>query len=214
VTAIIHLGFLMRIKCLLRPCWVSCAFRPTYCWASRAFRPTYCRKSARTTGNSAIARRLTQHGRVSNRAGPHALQPQDLPTYDCPPVPLQQPRTSDSGMEILDYLKRAGGVARSAQLLDGGFSRRDLLRLKDFGVTQPRRGVFALPDCDPSLHAAIRHNGRLSCASAAAHYGLWLRNRPNGFIWPATTATATDSSGTAPSGSKGIRSCRSRRSKM
>jgi very-short-patch-repair endonuclease len=81
-------------------------------------------------------------------------------------------------MEILDYLKRAGGVARSAQLLDGGFSRRDLLRLKEFGVTQPRRGVFALPDCDPSLRAAIRHNGRLSCASAAAHYGLWLRQPP------------------------------------
>jgi very-short-patch-repair endonuclease len=81
-------------------------------------------------------------------------------------------------MEILDYLKRAGGVARSAQLLEAGFSRRDLLRLKESGATQPRRGVFALPDCDEALHAAIRHNARLSCASAAAHYGLWLRQPP------------------------------------
>jgi hypothetical protein len=81
-------------------------------------------------------------------------------------------------MEILDYLKRVGGVARSAQLLDAGFSRRDLLRLNELGATQPRHGVFALPDCDEALHAAIRHNGRLTCASAAAHYGLWLRQPP------------------------------------
>jgi hypothetical protein len=35
-----------------------------------------------------------------------------------------------------------------------------------------------LPDCQPELAAAIRHNARVTCASAAAHYGLWLREIP------------------------------------
>lgn len=82
-------------------------------------------------------------------------------------------------MDILEYLQNAGGVARSAQLLDAGFSRRDLLRLRESGANQPRRGVFVLPGCDEDYQAAIRHNGRLSCASAAAHYGLWLRQPPS-----------------------------------
>ncbi|TQJ35451.1 DUF559 domain-containing protein [Arthrobacter sp. SLBN-122] len=81
-------------------------------------------------------------------------------------------------MEILEYLHKAGGVARSAQLLDAGFSRRDLLRLKEVGATQPKRGLFVLPGCDEDFRAAIEHNGRLSCASAASHYGLWLRRPP------------------------------------
>lgn len=85
-------------------------------------------------------------------------------------------------MDILDYLTKAGAVARSAQLLDAGFSRRDLLRLKDSaGIAQPRRGVFVLPDCDEGVKTAILNNGRLSCASAAAHYGLWLRKPPARF---------------------------------
>lgn len=81
-------------------------------------------------------------------------------------------------MDILDYLRKSGGVARSAQLLSAGYSRRDLARLKEAGVSQPRRGVFTLPGCDQGLLAAVRHNGKLSCASAAVHYGLWLREPP------------------------------------
>ena len=81
-------------------------------------------------------------------------------------------------MDILEYLQKAGGVARSAQLLHAGFSRRDLLRLRESGANQPRRGVFVLPGCDEDYQSAIKYNGRLSCASAAAHYGLWLRQQP------------------------------------
>lgn len=81
-------------------------------------------------------------------------------------------------MDILDYLKQTGGIARSSQLLGAGFSRRELLRLKDGDATQPRRGVFVLPGCDKGFLAAVLNNGRLSCASAAAHYGLWLRKPP------------------------------------
>jgi very-short-patch-repair endonuclease len=82
-------------------------------------------------------------------------------------------------VDILEYLQKAGGVARSAQLLHAGFSRRDLLRLRESGANQPKRGVFVLPGCDEDYQSAIKYNGRLSCASAAAHYGLWLRQPPS-----------------------------------
>ena len=81
-------------------------------------------------------------------------------------------------MDILEYLRQSGGVARSGQLLGAGFTPRDLQRLAGLGAHQPRRGVFVLPDCDRAFLAAILHNGRLSCASAAGHYGLWLRSPP------------------------------------
>jgi len=86
---------------------------------------------------------------------------------------------SNDAVDILEYLKQSGGVARSGQLLDAGFPRRELLRLTGLGATQPRRGVFVLPGCDEGLLAAVLNNGRLSCASAAAHYGLWLRRPPD-----------------------------------
>ncbi|HSU47163.1 MAG TPA: hypothetical protein VLJ40_09640, partial [Arthrobacter sp.] len=82
-------------------------------------------------------------------------------------------------MDIFDYPKQAGGIARSSQLIQAGFPRRDLLRLRDTGVSQPRRRVFVLPDCEEGLRAAVLNNGRLSCASTAAHYGLWLRKPPS-----------------------------------
>ena len=81
-------------------------------------------------------------------------------------------------MDIFEHLVQAGGVARTAQLLSAGYSRRDVGRLTELGATQPRRGVFLAPGCDGDLAAAVHHNGRLTCASAAARYGLWLRNPP------------------------------------
>lgn len=81
-------------------------------------------------------------------------------------------------MDILEYLHKCGGVARSAQLRDAGYPRRELLKLKELGAIQPKRGLFVLPHCDPQLLTAVRHNARLSCASAANHYGLWLRDPP------------------------------------
>ena len=81
-------------------------------------------------------------------------------------------------MDILEHLKQAGGIARTAQLLDAGYSRRDIARLTERGAYQPKRGVFLAPGCSKDLVAAIHWNGRLTCASAAAHYGLWLRKPP------------------------------------
>ena len=80
-------------------------------------------------------------------------------------------------MDPLDYLTQMGGIARTGQLLAAGYSRTEISRLAA-ATRQPRRGVFVLPDCEPGLHAAIRHNARVSCASAAGHYGLWLRDAP------------------------------------
>lgn len=80
-------------------------------------------------------------------------------------------------MDPLTYLAHVGGVARTAQLLAAGYSRTDISRLAPV-VRQPRRGVFVLPECRPEFESAIRHNARVSCASAAGHYGLWLREDP------------------------------------
>lgn len=82
-------------------------------------------------------------------------------------------------MQALEYLRQSGGAARTGQLLAAGFSRRDINQLQDSGAHQPKRGVFFLPGCDPGIASAILHNGRLTCASAAAHYGLWLRRPPS-----------------------------------
>lgn len=101
-----------------------------------------------------------------------------LSTYGLCCLPAGAGTTCNGLMDIFDYLKQAGGAARTAQLLGSGYSRRDIGRLTDLGATQPRRGVFLVPGCDPDLAAAIRHNGRLTCASAASRYGLWLRNPP------------------------------------
>ena len=85
---------------------------------------------------------------------------------------------SNDVVDILEYLHARGGVARSGQFLDAGFPRRKLLRLTGLGATQPRRGIFVLPECDKGFLAAVLNNGRLTCASAAGHYGLWLREAP------------------------------------
>lgn len=82
-------------------------------------------------------------------------------------------------MDPLEYLRQLGGIARTGQLLAAGFSRTDVARLTgSAGIRQPRRGVLALPECRPEFEAALRHNARVTCASAAGQYGLWLRTPP------------------------------------
>ena len=80
-------------------------------------------------------------------------------------------------MVPLEYLARLGGVARTGQLLAAGYSRTDVARLAAT-VRQPKRGVLILPGCPPEFETALRNNARLSCASAAGHYGLWIREPP------------------------------------
>ncbi|WP_242703541.1 DUF559 domain-containing protein [Arthrobacter sp. D5-1] len=82
-------------------------------------------------------------------------------------------------MDALKYLQEAGGVARTGQLLRAGFSRSDVESLTSRGAIRPRRGVLMLSDHRPEFAAAIRNNALVSCASAASHYGLWLRTAPS-----------------------------------
>lgn len=100
---------------------------------------------------------------------PHTAETLWLSWPDCPWT---------GSVDIFEYLVQAGGAARTAQLLGAGYSRRQIARLISCGATQPRRGLFLAPGFNPDLAAAIQHNGRLSCASAAGHYGLWIRNPP------------------------------------
>lgn len=81
-------------------------------------------------------------------------------------------------MDAIEHLSQLGGVARTGQLVAAGFTRTDIAGLVAAGARQPRRGIFVLPGANAGFVAAIRHNGRLSCASAAEHYGLWLREPP------------------------------------
>lgn len=80
-------------------------------------------------------------------------------------------------MDPLTHLAQLGGVARTGQLLAAGYTKRDIARLAS-AARQPRRGVFVLPDCTPVFLAAVQHNARVTCASAAGHYGLWQREPP------------------------------------
>lgn len=81
-------------------------------------------------------------------------------------------------MDPVRYLRQLGGVARVGQLKQAGLSNRDLAFLERSGVQRPKRGILALPDCDPDFLAAVNNNARVTCASAAKSYGLWLRHAP------------------------------------
>ncbi|WP_229785127.1 DUF559 domain-containing protein [Paenarthrobacter histidinolovorans] len=70
-------------------------------------------------------------------------------------------------------------MTRTRQLLAAGYSRRDIARLPSKGAKQPRRGIFMLADHRPELATALRYNSYVSCASAAQHYGLWIRKAPD-----------------------------------
>lgn len=77
-------------------------------------------------------------------------------------------------MDPVSELRRVGGVAPVRKLRQRGVSRRAI----DHAVTSAtimkvRRGVLALPGAPSDFLAAVGHNGRLTCVSAARHFGLW-----------------------------------------
>lgn len=82
-------------------------------------------------------------------------------------------------MDVLNALRRSGSVARTGDLLSWGASRRQLRTAVDDGtLIHVRKGIYALPDAPGDYVAALRMNARLTCASAAAHHGLWLLTPP------------------------------------
>ncbi|WP_434993512.1 DUF559 domain-containing protein [Arthrobacter sp. Ld5] len=81
-------------------------------------------------------------------------------------------------MSIDRILASRGGVARTGDLLAGGVSERDLERHLCAGsIIRVRRGVLARPDAPEDLVRAVAAGARLTCVSAAGHYGLWCVRR-------------------------------------
>lgn len=82
-------------------------------------------------------------------------------------------------MDVTEYLKYAGSVARTATLLQAGFTERTIRSTLASGqALRLRHGVVALHDAQPDLVAAVLANGVLCCASAAPHHGLWRLHPP------------------------------------
>ncbi len=81
---------------------------------------------------------------------------------------------------LLQFLHRRGGVARTRELLAAGVRERDLARAVNAGMlNRPRAGIYALPGADPVLVRCAATNSRLTCLSAAEHYGLWTLRKPD-----------------------------------
>lgn len=82
-------------------------------------------------------------------------------------------------MDIVDFVKRCGGVVRTHQLGQAGFGRTRLRSAVKLGVLRPlRRGVYGL-DGAGTLAGALKHGGRLTCLSAAPYYNLWTLSDPS-----------------------------------
>lgn len=82
-------------------------------------------------------------------------------------------------MSIIEALERLGGAARRPALTRCGIDRAEVLRAVRGGVLScPAPGVYALPGVPPDVLAAVLRNGRLTCSSAAAHYGLAVLSPP------------------------------------
>lgn len=81
-------------------------------------------------------------------------------------------------MDLIDELRRRGGITRTRTLLDAGVSAHALRRAKEAGVViRPRNGWVALPDADWLALAVVRRGLLLSCVSVAERRGLWVPER-------------------------------------
>lgn len=81
-------------------------------------------------------------------------------------------------MDLIDELRRRGGITRTRTLLDAGVSAHALRRAKAAGaVIRPRNGWVALPDSDRLALAVVRRGLVLSCVSVAERRGLWVPER-------------------------------------
>jgi very-short-patch-repair endonuclease len=78
---------------------------------------------------------------------------------------------------VVEAVKRRGGVARVARILDAGI-RRYALRaaIAQERILQVRKGWVALPSADAYLVAAARAGVVVSCITQARRMGLWVLN--------------------------------------
>jgi very-short-patch-repair endonuclease len=81
-------------------------------------------------------------------------------------------------MDIVDDIKRRGGLAPTHALLAQGWSGKAIARSIHRGrILRVRQGWYALPDAPTEWIAACRVGGRLTCISGARAHALWTSNR-------------------------------------
>ncbi|MBG6084880.1 endonuclease domain-containing protein [Zhihengliuella flava] len=78
----------------------------------------------------------------------------------------------------LERLLREHGALKRAHLVAASMPRR-AIDAAFRAYPTPRRGIIAAPDLPAPALEALRLGGSLTCASAAAHHGLWLLRRPS-----------------------------------
>lgn len=67
-----------------------------------------------------------------------------------------------------------GGIASTAELLRRGFDAEMIRMVSGYGrIVSIRHGWYATPELPDDSFRAWRAGGRLTCVSAAVHYGLW-----------------------------------------
>jgi len=77
-------------------------------------------------------------------------------------------------MDIAHLIHRAGGVARTSDIIDAGVSASRVSSAVRSGLLErPSRGWIALADADPALKRAAEAGVVLTCVTAAARRGLW-----------------------------------------
>jgi len=82
-------------------------------------------------------------------------------------------------MEPEEALRRLGGVAMTRQMQARGVSESAIRSAVRAGsIQRVERGVLRLPGADPAFVAAVKARSRLTCASAASRYDLWLLHKP------------------------------------
>ena len=77
--------------------------------------------------------------------------------------------------QVIDTIKRRGGIAATKELLAAGHSRGAIIgEVSSGAVFRIRKGWYADPSVGTDVMRAWRVGGRLDCLSAARHLGLWI----------------------------------------
>lgn len=79
-------------------------------------------------------------------------------------------------MDVRGWVRHHGGVVRTSDLRDAGFSRH---HIGAAGLDRPRRGWVAEQGTDPLLYSAARAGVVLTCVTQAQRLGLWTVNDPH-----------------------------------
>lgn len=77
--------------------------------------------------------------------------------------------------DIVIALADLGGIARTVQLAERGYSRGDIDRaLRGGAIIRVRQGVYGIPSANPAVLTAARHGGEVACGAALKAHGVWI----------------------------------------